>query len=158
VFFLFPFSIAFLGITIYSLQLVFNERRARGWKAALPFAVCVLMIVIFIPLGTLVSTAVFAYSLPSYEAIVRKVESGSIEVHEHFETIPQATQKARLTYRVDAKKDASGVVRVIFWTEFGFPTFHSGYLYSSSGKLDSDLKSRWPITEQVRSNWFYISN
>jgi hypothetical protein len=72
----------------------------------------------------------------------------------------QAESEARLVYRVYAEKATNGILMVEFDTEAGFPVKHSGYLYSSSGQIESGsrMDSRWPIREEVRSGWFYVSD
>jgi hypothetical protein len=151
-------SFCFLLVAILAVVRVFTEWRERRWRAAIPLAVCVFAVIIFIPLGRLVSRAVFAWSLPSYERIVRRIESGSIPVPAQFGEVREAKQEARLAYAVFAGKDTNGVLTVIFFTEKGFPALHSGYLYTSSGELGLGLQSRLPIREKVRSKWFYVSN
>ena len=151
-------SLCFFGVIIFSFVLSFADWRQRRWRALLPLAVCVFAVAIFIPLGRLISYAIFDWSLVSYEAIVRQVESGSIPTSAEFSKIPQADRQARLAYGVFAQKDTNGVVRVMFFTESGFPALHSGYLYSSSGEPGSGVESRWPIVRKVKDKWFYISN
>ena len=151
-------SLIWFSVSIFSAVLVFIDWRERRWRALLPLAACVFTMVIFGPLARLITPVVFAWSLPSYEAIVRQVESGAIPVSTEFSEIPQAQRQARLAQSVDAQKDADGVVRVIFWTESGFPALHSGYLYSSSGEPGAGMGAGWSIRETVRSNWFSISN
>ena len=151
-------SLCYLAVVVLAVVLVFTGWRQRRWRAMIPLAACVIAAVAFIPLGRLVSSALFAWSLPSYETIVRQMESGTIPVSTEFSEVRQAEPGARLARGVFAGKDTNGVLTVIFFTEAGFPALHSGYLYRSSGELGSGLESRWPINEKVRSNWFYISN
>ena len=149
-------SLCFLGVILFSFVRMFTEWRQRSWRAAVPFATCAITVVLFIPLGRLVSRAVFAWALPSYEAIVQQVESGGILVTNEFVEIPQ-TEKARLVYEVRGKRDANKVVKIMFFTEEGFPALHSGYLYSSSGEAGSEIESRW-VASKLRDHWFFISN
>jgi hypothetical protein len=151
-------SLCFLGVIVFSLVLSFTDWQQRRWRALLPLAACVVAIAIFLPLGRLITDAVFDWSLPSYEAIVQQVESGSIPTSVEFSEMPQAERQARLAYGVFAQKDTNGVVRVMFFTESGFPALHSGYLYTSSGEPGSGVESRWPTVHKVRNKWFYISN
>src|SRR5207244_13650063 len=102
-----------------------------------------------IPIGRLVSHAVFAWSLPSYERVVQQIESGSIPVSAEFAKIRQAEREARLAYGVFAGKDTNGILTVVFFTESGFPALHSGYMYRSSGEMSSGLESRWPINQKL---------
>jgi hypothetical protein len=151
-------SLCFFGVVIYAVVLVFAEWRKRRWRAMIPLAACVLSVVVFIPLGRLVSRAVFAWSLLSYEGVVQQIEFGSIPVSGEYAEIRGAEREARLAYGVFADKDTNGVLTVMFFTESGFPALHGGYIYRSSGELSAELESRWPIREKVRSKWFYFSN
>jgi len=151
-------SLCFLGVAVFGLVLAISEWRQRRWRAVLPLVACVLAVVVFIPLGRMISRAMFDWALPTYEAVVRQIESGGIPASSEFSELPQAEHQARLAYGVFAQKDSNGVVSVIFFTESGFPALHSGFLYSSSGEPGEGIESRWPTVEKIRTNWFYISN
>ena len=151
-------DLCFLGVAVFGLVHAISEWRQRRWRAVLPLATCGLAAAVFIPLGRMISRAMFDWALPSYEAVVRQVESGVIPASSEFSELPQAEQQVRLAYGVFAQKDSNRVVRVIFFTESGLPALHSGYLYSSSGEPGLGIESRWPTVEKIRNNWFYISN
>ena len=155
-----PLALLFFAAIVVSLGCVFFEWRQHRWRSIVPLASCV--IAAFLS-GMLVRTArhfVFAWALPSYEVVVHQMESGSILVSTNFANIPRAEAEARLAYRVFAQRDTNGVLVVEFDTESGFPVKHSGYLYSSSGVIEpgSRMDSRWPIRQELRSRWFYISD
>jgi NADH:ubiquinone oxidoreductase subunit K len=155
-----PLALLFFAAIGTSLVCVFAGWRQCRWRSVLPLASCV--IAVFLS-GMLVRTArhfVFVWALPSYEAVVHQMESGSILVTTNFDNIPQAESEARLVYRVFAQRETNGVLMVEFDMESGFPVKHSGYLYSSSGVIEpgSRMDSRWPIRQEVRSRWFYISD
>jgi hypothetical protein len=139
---------------VAAIACAFADWRRRRWRSLLPLGVCVISLFVPWMLVPPIRHALFVWSLPSYEAIVQRIESGSIPLTAGDGRIVQAEPGARLTYRVVAQRATNGALTVIFFTEEGFPALHSGYLYSSSG----DPGSRWPIVEQVRSNWFFISN
>jgi hypothetical protein len=103
---------------------------------------------------------IFITSLPSYEQIVRQIESGEILVSSNLTDLPQAVPMARLAWAVRAKKDSDGILTVEFLTEQGFPVKHSGYLYCSSGTIEpgSVEDSRWPFRHEERPKWFVISD
>jgi hypothetical protein len=156
----FPFFLCFVGGGGASLVCIVSEWRQRRWRSLIPLAACVIA---FFLSGILVRTArhfVFVWALPSYEAVVHQMESGSILVSTNFDNIPQAESEARLVYRVFAQREADGVLMVEFDTESGFPVKHSGYLYSSSGVIvpGSRMDSRWPVRRELRSRWFYVSD
>jgi hypothetical protein len=151
-------DLCFLGVAVFGLVHAISEWRQRRWRAVLPLAACGLAVAVSVPCGRMISRAMFDWALPSYEAVVRQVESGVIPASSEFSELPQAEQQVRLAYGVFAQKDSNRVVRVIFFTESGFPALHSGYLYSSSGEPGLGIESRWPTVEKIRNNWFYISN
>lgn len=154
---LFPcFFVAF----VISFVSVFSDWRQRRWRALVPFATCILSVIICGLVVPPIRRAVFVRSLPSYEEVVRQMESGRIPVFTNLTLIPQAQAQARLAYAVLAQRDTNGVLTVEFLTEGGFPVKHSGYLYCSSGniKAGSLADSRWPIRHQEQPKWFYISD
>ena len=155
-----PLFLCFVSGIVASFVCIVSEWRQRRWRSMIPLSACV---VAFFLSGMLVRTArhfVFVWALPSYEAVVHQMESGSILVSTKFDNIPRAESEARLVYRVFAQRDTNGVLMVEFDTESGFPVKHSGYLYSSSGVIQpgSRMDSRWPIRQELRSRWFYISD
>ena len=154
--FSFALSVVFLLACIAAFVLIFLEWRKRQWRAIIPFASCVFAIVLFLPVGILISHALFAWSLPSYEKVVGKLESGSVPLTQDLSELSEP--EARFANRVFASKDTNGVLTVIFFTEEGFPARHSGYLYSSSGEVSPGIEERLPRNSRVRPKWFYVSN
>lgn len=155
-----PVMLCFLAAVVIGIVCIFVEWRQRRWLALLPFAACVLSVVVSMPIVRTVREYIFARSLPSYEAVVRQMESGSIPVSTNLSPVPQAVPLAHLAYAVLAQKDTNGALTVEFLTEGGFPVKHSGYLYLSSGVIEpgSMEDERWPIRHEERSRWFYISD
>lgn len=150
--------LCFLGVAVYGVVVAFAGWRQRHWKAVLPLVTCLLAVAVFRPVAILTRQAVFAWALPSYEAVVRQVESGGIPATAKFASLPQAERQARLTYGVFGSKEPSGKISIMFFTDEGFPALHSGYFYDSSGEPGPGMELRWPIVERVRGNWFYFSN
>jgi hypothetical protein len=155
-----PATLCFLAAVVISIFCIFSEWRRRRWLALLPFAVCVLSVVLSSAIVRTIRHAIFVRSLPSYEAVVRQMESGSIPVSTNLSLVPQAVPLAHLAYAVLAEKGSGGVLTVEILTEGGFPVKHSGYLYVSSGvvKPGSMEDSRWSIRNEERPKWFYISD
>ncbi len=77
-------SLFWFCVSLYGVVLVFIEWRQRRWRALLPLTACVATMAIFGPLARLITPVLFAWSLPSYEAIVRQVESGTIPLSIEF--------------------------------------------------------------------------
>jgi len=156
----FPLLLYFLAAVIISIACVFIDWRSRKWKSLFPLGACILS-VLFSDIATKwIRHAIFITCLPSYEAVIRQMESGEIPVSTDLNPIPHAVSKARLAYAVRAQKDTNGVLTVEFLTESGFAVLHSGYLYCSSGTIAprSVEDSRWPIRREERPKWFYISD
>ena len=155
-----PLIPCLLAAVVASVVCIFREWRERRWFALLPFAVCVLSVVLSRMVTNQIRHAIFSWSLPSYEAVVHQMESGSIPVPTNLDRIQQAESQARWVYTVLAQKDNNGVLTVAFLSEAGFPVKHSGYLYCSSGVITpgSVIDSRWPIRHEERPKWFYISD
>jgi FtsH-binding integral membrane protein len=150
----------FFAAVVVSIVCIFAEWRKSRWFSLLPFAVCVLSVVISVAIVRTIRQAIFLRSLPSYESVVRQMESGNIPVSTNLSPVPQAVPLARLAYAVLAQKATNGALTVEFLTEGGFPVKHSGYLYVSSGVIEpgSMEDSRWPFRHEERPKWFYFSD
>jgi len=155
-----PLVLGFAGGIITSLVCLFSDWRRMGWRSAIPLGVCV---VSFYFSGILVDAArycVFIRVLPSYETVVREIDSGRILVTTNFVDLPQAKSEAPLAYHVFARRETNGVLMVEFDTESAFPLKHGGYLYSSSGTIEpgSRMDSRFPFRWELRKKWYYVSD
>ena len=155
-----PLALAFLGAIVVGFFCAFTDWRKYRWRSVLPLAACVVAFYSSDFLVAQIRNWIFAWCLPSYEAVVQQMEEGSIPVPPGFNRIPQAASKARLAYAVFAERTDSGGLMVEFFTERAFPVKHSGYLYISSGiiKPGSFIDSQWPIRSQVRRQWFSVSD
>jgi hypothetical protein len=155
-----PLVLLFFAATVASLVCGFAEWRERRWRSLVPLAACVVAFFLSGMLVRITRHLVFVWALPSYETVVQQMESGSIPLSVGFTNVPQAEAEARLAYQVFAEKSSNGVLMVEFDTESGFPSKHSGCLYSSAGAIvpGSRMDSRWRIREELRSRWFYVSD
>jgi len=155
-----PIFLCFLIAVIISIDCFFRGWRQRHWLSLLPFASCVFAAVVSVALSNRIRHVIFNQSLPSYEAVVRQMEAGSITVTTNLSLVPQAVPLAHLAYAVLAQQDTNGDLTVEFLTESGFPLKHSGYLYVSSGvvKHNSMEDQRWPFRHEECARWFYISD
>ena len=101
---------------------------------------------------------IFQRSLPRYESIIHQIESGAIPVSGELRHISQV--EGNWAYAVLAQRGTNGVLTVEFLTGGGFPVKHCGYLYSSSGVIESGslADARWPKKHEVRPSWFRISD
>jgi ABC-type xylose transport system permease subunit len=158
---LFGLPLAFFYLTAFvtGVLCVFTEWRQRHWRSAIPLAVCIVAFYVSTILARTTVHLLFVWALPSYEAVVHKIESGSITipVSTEFQLVPHAEREARLAHAIIAKRDSKGVLTVVFWTEGSFVR-HFGYMYKSSGVIEPDSKrENWQIERKVRSGWFLIS-
>lgn len=156
-----PLAVCFVWAFVVSIASIFFDWRQRRWLSLLPFASCVLSIIIVYAMAQKIRHAIFIRSLPGYEAVAQQMETGKIPVSTNWSSIPQAVPQAHLAYAVYAKKDTNGVLIVEFFTDAGFfSVAHSGYVYSSSGVITSGLweDQRWSIPREEMPHWFYVSD
>ena len=162
--FLFSLSLCFLAAVVLGIACALVNWEQRRWRSIFPLAICGLALYssdlslrILVPANR---RAIFEWSLPSYEAIVHQIDTGIIPVSDTLTRIADVEQKIPLAYAVFAQRDGNDVLIIEFLTEAGFPVKHSGYMYVSSGTVEpgsfEDL--RWPIRQNERPNWFYISD
>lgn len=150
-----------LGLFVFgfiSFVRVFTHWHRERWRALVPLSVCVLVVVLAPELGAAIRQLIFQRSLPRYESIIRQIESGAIPVSSELRHISQA--EGAWAYAVLARRGTNGVLTVEFLTGGGFPVKHSGYLYCSSGVIESGslADSRWPKKQEVKPSWFRISD
>lgn len=108
--------------------------------------------------GAWVQEIVFRRSLPSFEGIVHRMDSGAIPVTAEWRRFPGAEGGG--AYAVSAQRSTNGVLTVEFLTGSGFPVKHSGYLYCSGGSIEpgSIAARRWPRRQRVSPIWYRISD
>ena len=149
------------GIFVFgfiSFVRVFTHWQRERWWTIVPLGTCVLVVVLASEVGAAIRQFVFQRALPSYEAVIRQMDSGNIPVSAELRRVPQA--EGDLAYAVLAQRGTNGMLIVEFLTGGGFPVKHSGYLYCSSGVVErgSLADSRWPKRREVRPLWFRISD
>lgn len=101
---------------------------------------------------------VFRRSLPNFESIVHRMDSGAIPVTAEWRRFPEAEGGG--VYAVSAQRSTNGKLTVEFLTGRGFPVKHSGYLYCSVGSLErgSIAEKRWLRRQRVSPTWYRISD
>jgi hypothetical protein len=149
-----PLALWFLVGVVAAIAVLLTEWHRLRWRSLTPLGTCLGSFFLALPLVHLSRHLAFLWALPSYEAVVKQIETGAISVSPSG-TIIEGVQ-ARMAFRILAARTVDGSLTVEFITELGFPVLHSGYLYSSKGSIDSD--PRWPIHEEVRKNWYFISD
>ncbi len=155
---LIPLFILLAVGVIFAIISIFEHWRKRRWLSIIPLALCLVSFFLSPKLVEPARSALFVWSLPTYEALIHRVESGRISLSYGYQSLPGAESKARLAYGVGAEKCADGVVMIDFETEWLPLTMVAGYLYTSSGSVEpgSIMDSTWPIRRQVRPGWFYV--
>ena len=139
--------------------------RRDKFHAISPAVICL----IGLPLGFYVGGAwgnhlkaqQFRRNLPRYQELVRLVKKGGIQRDAlNYSALVLPPQYADLARRAWAQTNSSGTLFIEFITEFGIPVKHSGYLYSSNGKIEGDSKTihKWPYRSGICTNWFRISD
>ncbi len=153
------FPVYFVGGGI-SLVCMIYERSARTGRSFLPFVAFISALVLPFEIARPIRHLIFIYCLPSCEAVIHQMETGSIRISDVLNPVPEAVPQVRLAYAVLAQRDEDGVLTVEFITEGGFPVKHGGYLYCSSGVIapHSVARERWPLCRELRPKWFVIAD
>jgi hypothetical protein len=154
-------SFVFAGALLVSLIDIFHRWSRERWRSTRALTLSLVTIIAAWNLVPLVRHALFVWALPSYESVVRDVEAGRLQAADNFGPISYAVSRSKLTWQVWREKTPSGALMVEFDTECGFPVLHSGYLFSSSGKIEpgSRMASRWPYRKQLnKDGWFAVSD
>lgn len=151
-------SLGLLIVSFISLVRVFTHWGRERWRSVTPLVACVLVVVLAPEIGAAIRRVTLRQALPSYESIIRQIESGAIPVTTELRHIPQLESGS--TYAVLAQRSTNGVLTVEFLTGRGFPVKHSGYLYCSSGSIEpgSLVDSRWPKKREMKPLWYRISD
>ena len=131
--------------------------------AAVPLVINVgtLLIVRFVPFGTLWQELRFQGNMIRYEEVVQLVESGALQ--------PDADGYVPLPFRYRTLSDdgatirmdtSDGVTRILFYTSRHAAQNFSGYFYSSDNNPPhtGEFNGRWRYVVQKRPYWFYCSS
>lgn len=131
--------------------------------AAVPLVINVgtLLIVRFVPFGTLWQELRFQGNMLRYEELVQLVESGALQ--------PDADGYAALPFRYrtltndgDTIRISTGdeTIRIFFYTSRHSEQNFSGYFYSSDNNppQTGEFNGRWRYVVQKRPYWFYCSS
>lgn len=151
-------TLALLVVALIGFIRIFTHWRREGWRTVIPLVVCMLVVALYPASRAAIRRITFEKSLPHYESIIRKLESGPIPDPTELLRIAQAEETS--IYHINAIQSDDGVLTVEFLTGLGFPVKHSGYLYCSSGVIEPNslFDSRWPKKREMKSNWFRISD
>lgn len=155
-----PLMLFFWGAVLASLVCVFSDWRQYRWRALYPLCACAGAILLTVSVVRAGRALCFAWSLPRYEAVIHRMESGDLPVSAVFDRIGGAEAGMSCVYGVFGQRSANGILLVYFEAERGFPVLHSGFLYVSAGRIEpgSRLDSHFPIREKLRDRWYSVSN
>jgi hypothetical protein len=134
--------------------------RIYRFRMLLPLAACVAAWYGAYPVGAFLQSRLFAINLPRFQAIVDSIQRESLPTDGTSQMVPVASADRRQVQHIFAQIAADGALIVEIDTENGFPTEHSGYVFSSSGVFPNDrrFRYRWPYAEEVRPHWFRVMN
>ena len=107
-----------------------------------------------------VREAEFEKRLPRYQALIERIKVETGIDPGKVSSVSLTEGERDLCYSISAGHETNGTLIVELLTGGGFPLKHSGYLYSSSGKVEegSFFERRWPIIYEVKTNWFRIAD
>jgi hypothetical protein len=110
-------------------------------------------------LGVSIRDWQFRKNLPRYMEVVQLIEKGEIKASPSGPRIQLPNQYTDLSLVTFAKTN-NGSWIIEFNIGGGFPVKHSGYLYVSTGKINSDPETleRWPYRSQITTNWFRVED
>lgn len=154
--------LAVLIVLITDLVVVPDQWKRYRFKSFLPFCVgslCLAMSVPSVISGHLLRDHLFRCRLPQYEAVLRMMMDGSIEVREQLGRIELPSKYSNLALMTLAQKDDNDILTAEFIIGGGFPVKHSGYLYRSDGELQKwEHAARWPRWFKIDDHWYRISD
>ncbi len=137
----------------------------QHWKhfhlfAVAPLALLFLLCPATVAVSRAASLGQFARRFPHYQALVERVGANEGLVLGEVKRIPLSTAERKFCYNVLAQRDTNGVLTVELLAGGGFPVRHSGYLYSSSGNIQSGsfFDRRWHARTELKPKWFRISD
>jgi len=132
------------------------------FRAFIPATICLIGLPIsFIAarrLGGSIEHRLFQKNLPRYTEVVRLIEKGEFKTDSYLVELPP--QYSDLALRTWRGTNSEGAIIVGFITGIGFPVKHSGFMYVSTGKIESDAETlrRWPYYSRINTNWFRIGD
>jgi hypothetical protein len=152
-----------LALSLASFVLGLTSFSREKFRAFIPALICLIGLpagfVAAFALGGSIKDSRFQRNLPRYTEVVRRIETGAIKPTTSSPLLNLPNQYADLAWAAFPKTNNAGLI-IEFLNEGGFPFKHSGYLYVSSGNIESDADTleRWPIHSRINTNWFRISD
>ncbi|EEF62541.1 hypothetical protein [Pedosphaera parvula] len=146
-------SLALIVVGFIGFVTAFTDWRKEHWRSFIPLATCVVVVVVAPDLGKGIRDLMFRWSLPGYEALIRRMESGNIQVTKEWREVEEA--EGLVPYGVAAMRGSNDSLIVEFRYGAGFPVKHSAYVYCSSGVIDH---SEYQRGHEIKSKWFEVSD
>lgn len=152
--FSFLMTLVLLLVVLIGFVRIFTQWNRERWRSLIPLISCGLAVAVFPVSRSAILRLTFEHSLPRFESIICKLESGPLPDPSAVLEIAQVEDNT--IYHAKAKQSPNGDLTVLFLTGNGFPVKHSGYLYSSSGTFSPSKD--WPKVKEMKPNWFRISD
>lgn len=133
--------------------------RTSGWRAAIPLIACVAAWWLAPIVSRMVDAGIFARDLPAFEAIVARPDVQATAPGADV-TVELSDKEKQVAWHVDAERTPDGTLLVTLLNGSGFPVKHSGFLYSSTGRVppDARMNERLPYRGAMRDHWFSVSD
>jgi len=157
---LMPAFLCYFFALVMSFVDIFTNFREERWLSPLPFLTCVGCFFLPGPVVRVTRHLLFVSELPKYQAVIRQFESGQLVAATEWGRNVGAEKKLPFVDRVYAMKESDNSLVVTFLTEGGIPPRHAGYLYSSSGTIDSgSFAARFfEFRHELQPFWFAVSD
>jgi hypothetical protein len=150
--------ISILLLVISSVVGIRVARRYR-FRAFIPAAICLVGLPVSFMLSSFLGGSIrdwhFRKNLPRYTQVVHLIENGEIKTYNRRVNLPDQYSDLSLATFVETNNQKMSIE---FITGMGFPVKHSGYLYVSTGNIDSDVLKHWHFRSRINANWFRISD
>jgi len=155
-----PLFFAYVAAAIASLVLLMRKWRRIGWRAAIPLLACIAAWHGARIARDAAGDALFARNLPVYESVVMRPEVQALAPGAELQELPLRDAERADLWWAAAERTPDGTLLVELLNGRGFPVKHSGFLYSSSGRIptDSRMAGHWSYRCTMRPHWFCVSD
>jgi len=152
-------DLPFLAACLAALFLALKNWSARRLAAVVPLLACLLSPVIADAAGSKAHAVFLARSLPTFERVVARIESGEIAVPRSRSRLDLQQNQAGPAYAILAERDSTNGLTAVFLTGGGFPVRHDGCMYCRSSVIaPGSLAADWRHRRAIKPNWYEVSD